>query len=95
MVFRRAVLLALSLCMALPASAKCRSDSDPLDTCGAELRDWLHGNADHQTQSPADIDHRTHDLRDTLQNCFDCAVETIVPAVNQTAQQPTDGDDPQ
>jgi hypothetical protein len=73
----RIVAFFLALSMAGTAAAKCRLNSDPLRNCEDAMSDWWQGNSSHQSQSSEDIHHRTESLRDTLRDCFDCAMDKV------------------
>jgi hypothetical protein len=67
------------------AAAKCRFKSDPVANCEEAISDWWGGNANHQTPSPGDVEHRTETLRNTLEDCTSCGMDKVESGFNKAA----------
>lgn len=81
----RIFVVLIAALMAETAIAKCRFDADPLKNCEDAVSNWWNDNSSHQTQSGEDVRHRTNSLRDTLQDCTDCAMDKVESGSKQAA----------
>lgn len=81
----RILLVLIAILIAETAVARCRYDTDPLKNCEDAASNWWNDNSAHQTQSGEDIQHRTNSLRNTLQDCTDCAMDKVESGFKQAA----------
>ncbi len=81
----RTLIVLIAILTAGTASARCRYDTDALKNCEDAVSGWWNDNASHQSPSGEDVQHRTNGLRNTLQECTDCAMDKVESGFKQAA----------
>jgi hypothetical protein len=70
----------------VPIPVNCQYRNDSVGNCKDAVSDWLRGNANRQSSSSSDVDHRVRTGRSTLQECFNCAMGGVESGTNKVIE---------
>ena len=72
-----------------PSLAACNYDNDAVSNCGDAINDYFNKTIGHQTNSYDDVQNRVDSAKDTLQQCYDCAMDKVEQGANSSTSTST------
>jgi len=71
------------------AAAACNYNSDAVQNCNDAVHDYFNKTINNQSSSYNDVTKRVDSARDTLRECYNCAVDKVDSAVNSSTSTST------